>query len=438
MKKLMILGGTRYIIPVIKAAHKLGLHVITCDYLPDNQAHKYADEYCNASVVDKEAVLEAAKRLRIDGIISFACDPGVVSAAYVAEKLGLPFQGSYESVRILQDKGLFRKFLADNGFNVPKAKRYTRSEIGTAKNDAGYFRWPVIVKPVDSAGSKGVTRVDSPEMLGGAIERALSASICGAFIVEEFLEFEGFQSSTDPFTVDGELVFMPYSDQLFDAKADNPYAPAMIIWPSTMKHEHQKTLTGEIQRLMKLLDMKTGIYNIEARVSSDDKPYIMEVSPRGGGNKIAEIESLAYGIDLIGNEIRKAVNMPLENMSPREISGCWCEMVIHSNTNRQGIFRKLYIDHEIMSRYVKLVDLRVNDGDIVRPFTGANAALGNMFLKFDSREELDTVMSAISVWLRIDLYAENVRGGGGKELTRSCLRSSPAFDDFAYGGRAAA
>ncbi|MBR0150530.1 MAG: hypothetical protein IJP89_04115, partial [Synergistaceae bacterium] len=123
---------------------------------------------------------------------------------------------------------------------------------------------------------------------------------------------------------------------------------------------------------------------------------------------------------------------------PREISGCWCEMVIHSNTNRQGIFRKLYIDHEIMSRYVKLVDLRVNDGDIVRPFTGANAALGNMFLKFDSREELDTVMSAISVWLRIDLYAENVRGGGGNELTLSCLRSSPAFDDFAYGGRAAA
>lgn len=407
----MILGGTRYIIPVIKSAQKLGLHVITCDYLPNNQAHKYADEYCNVSVTDKDSVLEAAKSLRIDGIISFACDPGVVSAAYVAEKLDLPFQGPYESVRILQDKGLFRKFLADNGFNVPKAKRYTRSQISEAQNDTDYFRWPVIVKPVDSAGSKGVTRVDEPGMLGCAIERALSASICGAFIVEEFLEFIGYQSSTDPFTVEGELVFMPYSDQIFDAEAENPYAPAMIIWPSTMKNEHRKTLTDEIQRLMRLLDMKTGIYNIEARVSSDDKPYIMEVSPRGGGNKIAEIESLAYGVDLIGNEIRKAVNMPLENMNPREISGCWCEMVIHSNNDKPGIFRRLYIDPEIMSRHIKLVNLGVSEGDIVRPFTGANAVLGNMFLKFDSRKELDKVMSEISAWLRIDLYAENVRGG---------------------------
>ena len=132
MKKLLILGGSRYIIPVIETAHRLGLYVITCDYLPDNEAHKYSDEYCNVSVIDKDAVLSASRRLNIDGIISFACDPGVVSAAYTAEKMGLPFQGPYESVRILQDKGLFRRFLADNGFNAPKSGRYTRSEIETA------------------------------------------------------------------------------------------------------------------------------------------------------------------------------------------------------------------------------------------------------------------------------------------------------------------
>ena len=187
MKKLMILGGSHYIIPVIEKAKKLGLYVITCDYLPDNNAHKYSDEYCNVSVIDKEAVLDAARRLKIDGIISFACDPGVVSAAYTAEKMNLPFQGSYESVRILQDKGLFRKFLSDNGFNAPKAKRYTRSEIESARNDADYFTWPVIVKPVDSAGSKGVTRVDSPDELDDAIRKAIAGSLCGAFIIEEFL-----------------------------------------------------------------------------------------------------------------------------------------------------------------------------------------------------------------------------------------------------------
>ena len=63
MKKLMILGGSRYALPVIDAAHKLGIYVITCDYLPDNIAHKYSDEYCNVSIIDKEKTLEYAQKL---------------------------------------------------------------------------------------------------------------------------------------------------------------------------------------------------------------------------------------------------------------------------------------------------------------------------------------------------------------------------------------
>ena len=79
----MILGGSRYILPVIQAAHKLGCYVITCDYLPDNIAHRYSDEYCNISIIDKNGVLEAADRLNIDGIMSFACDPGEIGRAHV-------------------------------------------------------------------------------------------------------------------------------------------------------------------------------------------------------------------------------------------------------------------------------------------------------------------------------------------------------------------
>ena len=154
MKKLMVLGGSRYALPVIRAAHELGIYVITCDYLPDNIAHKYSDEYCNVSIIDKEKTLEAAKKLEINGIMSFACDPGVVTAAYVAEQMGLPNVGPYKSVCILQNKGLFREFLTKNGFTVPTAKGY--KNIDEALKDVDMFHWPVIVKPTDSAGSKGV------------------------------------------------------------------------------------------------------------------------------------------------------------------------------------------------------------------------------------------------------------------------------------------
>ena len=240
----MLLGGLRYLLPVIEEAHKLGAYVITADYLPDNIAHKYSDEYCNVSIIDKDAVLAKAKELEIDGILSHAVDPGVVSAAYVAEQMALPFQTSYRTACILQDKSLFRQFLMENGFNCPHARGYSNME--DALKDVDYYDWPVIVKPVDSAGSKGVTKVFNPKYLPTAIEFALSCSMSKNFIVEDFLDIVGYQSSADIFTVDGKLVFPAYSDQLFDKDAANPYTPAIEIWPTSMEQSFQDDLTETI------------------------------------------------------------------------------------------------------------------------------------------------------------------------------------------------
>jgi phosphoribosylaminoimidazole carboxylase (NCAIR synthetase) len=131
MKKLLLLGGAEYLLPYIKAAHDLGVYVITCDYLPDNIAHKYSDEYTNVSIIDKEAVLTKAKELQIDGIISPATDPGVVTASYVAEKMGLP-GCPYKSVDILQHKDKFRAFLRDNGFTVPNSAGFDNKDDALA------------------------------------------------------------------------------------------------------------------------------------------------------------------------------------------------------------------------------------------------------------------------------------------------------------------
>lgn len=399
-KKLMLLGGSRYLMPIIDIAHKLDIYVITVDYFPNNIAHQFSDKYVNLSVIDKEAVLSAARNLRIDGIMSFACDPGVVTAAYVAENMGLPFQCSYEATNILQDKGLFRKFLTENGFNCPHAKRY--DDKLSPFLDIDYFNWPVIVKPVDSAGSKGITRVDRVSDLANAIEIAVNGSRSGAFIIEDFLIFEGYHSSTDPFTVEGELRFATYSDQLFDPEADNPYTPAFIIWPSTMKEEYQHQLTSEIQRLMKLLNVGTGIYNIETCVANG-KPYIMEVSPRGGGCKIAELQRLAYGVDLIEAEVRKAVGLPLDNIVQTECDGHWCEMVIHARPGEEGLLESIFVDDRIRENYLRVTDIGLKKGEYVQPFTGANMALGDIFLRFDSREKLDEVMGQVKNWLHINL-----------------------------------
>lgn len=388
MKKLMILGGSRYALPVIEAAHQLGIYTITCDYLPDNIAHKYSDEYCNVSIVEKEKVLETAQQHHIDGIMSFACDPGVVTAAYVAERMGLPNVGPYESVCILQNKGRFRSFLTEHGFNVPMAKGY--KSIDQAMQDVNLFHWPVIVKPTDSAGSKGVTRVDNPDILEESIRYALSFSRSDEFIIEDFITQQGYSSDSDSFSVGGKLRFVSFDCQYFDKNAENPYTPAAYSWPSSMSKEHQEELTSEIQRLLKLLHMQTAVYNIETREGTDGKVYIMELSPRGGGNRLSECLRYATGVDMITNMVKYSVGMPIEPIEQKPYEGYWAEIILHSD--QEGTFQNLWISDEIAENVTDR-DLWIEPGTHVGGFKGANEAIGTLILRFETKKKLEMVLA---------------------------------------------
>ena len=389
-KKLMLLGGIRYLLPVIEAAHRHGYYVITVDYVPENIAHQYSDEFHNVSVLDKDAVLQLAQELNIDGILSFGVDPGVVTAAYVAEQMGLSFQCSYESACILQDKSRFRQFLKDNDFNVPNAKGYSSKEEALA--DTAYYNWPVIVKPVDSAGSKGVTRVDELGQLSSAIDYALSESHNGHFIIEDFLEKEGNSSDCDSFTVDGELVFCSFNDQHFDPKAINPYTPAAFSWPSTMPQWAQEELRSELQRLMTLLNVKKGVYNIETRLCKNGKPYIMELAPRGGGNRLSEMMKYISGQDLIDNCVRAAVGDPIDEIQQPTYNGYWAEIILHSEYD--GIFKSIEIDNRIEEKYLIEKDLWVREGEKVWGFTGANTTIGTLILRFMSEKTMKSFLNS--------------------------------------------
>ena len=397
-KKLMLLGGLRYLLPVIEAAHRHGIHVITVDYRPDNIAHRYSDEYHNVSIIDKDAVLALAQELQIDGIMSFAVDPGVVAAAYTAEKMGLPFQCSYEAACILQNKSRFRQFLADNGFNVPNARGY--SEAGDALNDIDYFNWPVIVKPVDSAGSKGVTRVDDPAQLPAAIAHALDCSPSRHFIIEDFLEKEGYSSDTDSFSVDGDLVFCTFNNQYFDADAENEYTPAAYSWPSSLSMDVQDELRSELQRLVSLLDMKTGLYNIETRLCTNGKAYIMEVSPRAGGNRLIEMLKYVTGEDIVERATLAAVGEKFQpvNRGADQSRQSIVELILHAN--QPGAFVRLDIAPEVKPLIIE-EDLWVKPGDIVETFTGANMAIGTLALKADTQEEIGSFVNRIKEQVKV-------------------------------------
>lgn len=394
-KTLMILGGTRYIIPLIEEAHKLGVFVITVDYLPNNVAHKYSDLYLNISILDKDAVLASAKKYKIDGISSFGCDPGVLTAAYVAEKLNLPNVGPYESVRILQNKGLFRDFLAKHGFNCPLSKSFT--SLDDVKKNINCFSFPIIIKPTDSAGSKGVTRVDNIDEVESAAKHAFENSYKKEIIIEEFIEKLGCSSDSDCYSLDGKLVFASFSDQHFDKNSLNPYTPSAFVWPSSMNESSREELTSELQRLLLLLKMRTSVYNVESRVSTNGKAYLMEVSPRGGGNRISELLAMRSGVNLIKHHIHDCLGIDYDQDFSPKMNKRIGEVILHSQ--QKGEFVGLVFDESISKKIIQ-TDLWVKQGDKVEPFSGANKTIGTIILSLDKDDDINFLIKKIQVQVK--------------------------------------
>ena len=131
--------------------------------------------------------------------------------------------------------------------------------------------------------------------------------------------------------------------------------------------------------------MRTSIYNIETRVGVDGKPYIMEVSPRGGGNRLAEMVRYATGVDLITNAVRAAVGEEIVGVEQKPYNGHWAEVVLH--TNKPGFFQGIKISPRIKDKIVDL-NLWVKNGGAISSFSGANNTIGTMIFRLKSEEEL--------------------------------------------------
>ena len=382
MKKILLLGGANTQIPSILTAKKMGYYTITCDYLPDNPGHKFADEYHNVSTTDKEAVLALARELQIDGILAYATDVAAATAAYVSEAMGFP-TSPYKSVDILTNKDKFRAFLEENGFCTPRARGY--SSVEEAKKDLENFKFPVMVKPVDSAGSKGVARMDDASQLEELVENALQYSRCKRFIIEEYVEKYRYQIAGDGFSVDGKLVFRCFANEHFSNKAASPYVPIGESFPYDMTKEVHEKVHAEIQRLLTLLDMKTQAYNFDIRIDKDYNVYLMEVGPRNGGNMIAQVIEKATGIPFVEYMLKAAMGEDCSDLKMVEPEGFWSCYILH--TLKEGNFKRIQYTDEIKKNIVE-EHIHVKEGEKLIPFTGSNGTVGVLILRYDSMEEM--------------------------------------------------
>lgn len=383
-------------IPIIKRAKEMGLYVITCDYCPDNPGHKYADEYYNVSTTDLSAVLELAKKLNIDGIVAYASDPAAPTAAYVSEKLGLP-GNPYESVKLLTEKDLFRDFLKKHNLNCPKAQGYTNYE--DALKEIGSFSFPVMVKPVDSSGSKGVVKIYSVDELKAAVDEALSYSRGKRFVIEEFIVKKGYQVSGDGFSVDGELVFTSYGNELYSGKGTREYVALGEFWPSLLTDEQKKRVDEELQKLITALGMKTSAYNIEVILDENDTVYVLELGPRNGGSYIPQLIKYATGVDLVDYTIWAALGMDCSKLKMTETKGVYSNYMIYSITS--GKYKGLWFDENFKKNNLLDVYCTYNEGDEVTAYKNTTHSLGTILFKANSVEEMIKITDNIENYYRV-------------------------------------
>lgn len=389
--RVLFLGGAYSQVPIIKEAKCRGWYIIICDYLPDNPGHKYADEYYNVSTTDFEGVLKVAKKTKPDFIIAYASDPAAPTASWVSEQLGLP-GNSYNSVQILAEKDLFRNFLKRNGFNTPNA-----ISVGNDKEikQVEELAFPVIVKPTDSSGSKGVTKVDNKKDIKPAIDYALQFSRNGRIIIEEFIDNDLGDIHGDGFVYSNELVFSYLGDHIYN-KVTNKYNPCGTIWPSKLDKAFIDEIEYDLKRLIKLSGFKFGAINIEARYSSNKKFYIMEVGPRSGGHFVPQAINYSSGFDMVSALMDSYEGKPVKIPDNLFLPSAYYAL----HTDNEGILKEIIIRNEIKP-FIKEYHQYKKIGDNVSSFQGASAALGIVVLQFNSIEEMEFYIENMDKYIEI-------------------------------------
>ena len=392
MKKILLLGGSAQQVIAITTAKKLGYYTILCDFLPDNPGQFEADEFYLISTTDKEAVLELAEEKHIDGIVAYSSDPAAPTAAYVAEKLDLPGI-PYNIAESFCNKNLFRKYLEENGFNVPRSVELSPLSSVEAIKDLSF---PIILKPTDSSGSKGVTVLQEPANFLNARDYAAEVSRNKVLIAEEFIVRDHPDViEAEIFVVDGRVAVWGLMNTVRDPYT-NPLLPAAYSYPLNVSEARAELVRDEIQRLITVTGVRYGAFNIELIITKEDRLYFLDAGPRNGGNELPEYISMISGENLVEATLKAAMGeyASLQHMSLDGVSnGFWGMMVLHAD--KEGIFKKVDYD-EAAKQFLLRESYFKKSGEFAGAFQISRDAIGLAFFKFPNTAIRDEIMNDFS------------------------------------------
>lgn len=381
MKKLLVVGAGFLQDFVIKKAKAMGYETLAVDMDPDAIGFKHADKHKIINIVDEEACYQYAKEENIDGVLTAATDYGVLTAAYIAEKLGLPGI-SYESAKRIKNKYLVRKCLFENKVD-DTAQSYEVNENTSIDEIKDIITYPVIVKPCDGSGSRGTTRVDDAEELLNACTFAINSSLCRKAEIEPFIE--GNEYGVESLVVNGEIHVLgvmkkwmtkpPYYAELGHAMSSG--------LPSEIENKAIRCAANAI----KALNITSGSVNMDMIITNEGDIHIVDIGARMGGNMIGPcIIPYGTGISYVENMIRNAVGDELD-WSIRPHKSVATRLLTFDN----GLVKRLPNFEDIEKKNNVEIYHHLNIGDMVHEYHTNLDGCGYIVVKNDDVDEAVTI-----------------------------------------------
>ena len=304
MKKLMIMGAGIYQVPLIRAAKEMGIYTIAVSIPGKYPGFAYADEVLHINTVDAEAVLAAARERKIDGICTAGTDVAVMTIGRVNDALGLTGI-SYKAAKIACDKVSMKLCYEEHGVRTARYRKVYFNEDVSERIEG--LQYPLIVKIVDSSGSRGITRVDRPDQLQSAVTNAQAYTRKDYYIVEEFII--GREFGAQAFVMDGKVQFiLPHGDYIFHGSTG---VPAGHFAPYELSEEAQKDCFETCEKAILAMGLDNCAVNCDF-IMRDGKTYVLEIGGRSGATCLAELVSIYYGYDYYRKIIEVALGMKPE------------------------------------------------------------------------------------------------------------------------------
>lgn len=391
MDKILIAGGGYADIPLIEAARSLGLYVITSGNRPDELGHRHSDEYQACDFSDREAITDLARRLKVDAICPCSNDFSALSAAWAAEKLGLPGHDSPAKLETIMHKDKLHLFARKHG--LPVASAHVCESLEDLKKLPPEMGWPVIVKPVDMTGGKGMSVARTPAELEKSARFAQKASRTPRFIVEEFLSPDSYHHNYVSFVRGGKVVWDSSDNEHY---WKNPYLVWGMSTPSVESDAIQAQLRDTVNTITGLLDLKPGIFMTQHCVV-DGKLKIVEMGRRSPGNLHGRMLELATGFDVSLWTIRAALgeDIPAQPSAggPARFIAEHCVMA-----PANGRIKSIEIDPRIGEKILEKIWL-MGPGDTVGNYL--QDKMGILLLEFDSMEEMLAASDRMYDYVRV-------------------------------------